>query len=40
MFQQELYVSTTSDNKIYVADTLNCKLRLVNPLPNPMPNPP
>ena len=42
MFQQELYVSTTSDNKIYVADTLNCKLRLVNPMPTPCqthPNP-
>ena len=29
MFQNELYVSSASDNKIYVADTLNCKLRMV-----------
>jgi hypothetical protein len=38
MFQQELYVASTSDNKIYVADTLNCKLRLVNPMPTPSKN--
>ena len=44
MFQQELYVAATSDNtKIYVADTLNCKLRLVitpfNPTCQTHPNP-